>query len=71
MHTKGTIFVHLYQYLPSRESRPHAIQMMKLMPTEPVRSKSPEGDTKIPEPSTEQLIISFSKSILQKIRKYC
>lgn len=32
--------------------------MMKLMPTEPVRSRSPEGETKIPEPMNEEIEIN-------------
>lgn len=32
------------------ERMPHAAQMMRLRPTEPVSSRSPLGDTKIPEP---------------------
>lgn len=37
-------------YLPSRESTPQASQIIKLTPTEPVRTSKPEGDTKIPDP---------------------
>lgn len=36
---------------PSNERRPQAIQMMKLMPTEPVLTSNPLGDTKIPDPN--------------------
>lgn len=47
--------------LPSNESRPHAIQMMKLMPTEPVRSNSPEGETNIPDPATNYSFVAYNR----------
>lgn len=36
--------------LPNKERIPHAIQMMKLIPTEPVLTSKPLGETNIPEP---------------------
>jgi hypothetical protein len=45
-HEKGRV----KGYLPSNERSPHAIQITKLMPTEPVLTSKPLGDTKIPEP---------------------
>lgn len=37
-------------YSPNSESKPQASQIMKLTPTEPVRTSKPEGDTNIPDP---------------------
>lgn len=50
--------------LPSNESRPHAIQTMKLMPTEPVRSNSPEGETNIPDPEINYSIVAHIQVVL-------
>ena len=36
--------------LPNKESRPQAIQIKKLTPTEPVLTSNPDGDTNIPDP---------------------
>lgn len=36
--------------LPNNESTPQASHIIKLTPTEPVRTRRPEGDTKIPDP---------------------
>lgn len=38
------------QAIPSNERTPHAIQMTKLIPTDPVRTNKPDGDTNIPDP---------------------
>ena len=35
------------------DRRPHATQMIRLSPTEPVSSSTPLGETNIPEPATE------------------
>lgn len=37
-------------YLPNNESKPQASHIIKLTPTEPVRTSRPEGDTNIPDP---------------------
>lgn len=50
--------------LPSNDSSPHDIQMMKLMPTEPVRSSSPEGETNIPDPANNYLFVAIVVHIL-------
>ena len=49
------------QYIPSIESIPHAAQMMRLRPADPVSSSTPFGDTKIPEPRTI-IAASYSRS---------
>jgi hypothetical protein len=36
--------------LPSNESTPHPTQIVKQSQTDPVFSKSPPGETKMPEP---------------------
>lgn len=38
--------------------------MMKLMPTEPVRSKSPEGETNIPDPEKIPILVRYLYVIL-------
>lgn len=43
-----------WKKLPSKESNPQAIHITKLIPTDPVRIKRPDGDTKIPEPKNEK-----------------
>lgn len=45
--------------LPNKESRPHASHIAKLIPTDPVRTSKPDGDTNIPDPTQcEQKIAS-------------
>lgn len=39
---------------PRSDKMPQAIQMTKLIPTDPVRINKPDGDTKIPDPVTKQ-----------------
>lgn len=41
-------------YLPSNESNPQANHIPKLIPTEPVRTSKPDGDTNIPDPTQRQ-----------------
>lgn len=36
--------------LPKSDSNPQASHIQKLIPTEPVRTSKPDGDTKIPDP---------------------
>lgn len=36
--------------LPSNDSRPQASHIQKLIPTEPVLTSKPDGDTNIPDP---------------------
>lgn len=40
-------------YLPNKDSRPHASHIPKLIPTEPVRTSNPDGDTNIPDPKRQ------------------
>jgi hypothetical protein len=40
----------LMLYSPNNDSKPHATQIMKLNPMEPVRINRPDGETKIPDP---------------------
>ena len=51
--------------LPNKERIPHAIQMMKLIPTEPVLTSKPLGETNIPEPDLLEKNKMFK---LQQIR---
>lgn len=43
-----------YHNLPSNDKIPHPAQMMRLSPTEPDLSRTPLGDTKMPEPAKEK-----------------
>lgn len=43
----------VYFHSPSKDNNPHAIHITKLIPVDPVRSSSPEGETKIPEPENK------------------
>jgi hypothetical protein len=52
----------LMVYSPNNESKPHATHIMKLNPTEPVRIKRPEGDTKIPDPENIEQTYLYSNS---------
>ena len=49
------LFTEKQSDLPNSDSTPHAIQMMKLNPTEPVRINKPDGDTKIPDPEKKYI----------------
>lgn len=40
----------VFQNIPNKDKNPQAIHMTKLIPIDPVLSKSPDGDTKIPDP---------------------
>lgn len=46
--------------LPNVASNPQAAQMIRLMATEPVPSRTPRGEMKIPDPKTRQQTCSFS-----------
>ena len=37
-------------YLPNKESNPQASHIQKLIPTDPVLTSKPDGDTNIPDP---------------------
>lgn len=39
------------QHLPNKESNPQASHIQKLIPTEPVLTSKPDGDTNIPDPN--------------------
>lgn len=41
-----------YLHLPNNERNPQACHIRKLIPTEPVLTSKPDGDTKIPDPAT-------------------
>jgi hypothetical protein len=54
---------------PSNERRPQAIQMMKLMPTDPVLTSNPLGDTKIPDPFLIKIVLNQQINEFLKLEK--
>lgn len=41
-------------HLPNNERTPQACHIRKLIPTEPVLTSKPDGDTKIPDPAEKE-----------------
>lgn len=54
--------------LPNNESNPHASHIPKLIPTEPVLTSKPDGDTNIPDPiqRTEYDVVNIYVQIQTK-----
>ena len=44
--------------LPNMDKTPQAVQIIRLRPTEPVSSSTPFGDTNIPEPENDVILMS-------------
>jgi len=49
--------------LPNKDKRPQASHTIKLTPTEPVRTSSPDGDTKIPDPVRKKTKIIINNKV--------
>jgi len=46
---------------PNSETTPQANHTIKLIPTDPVRTSKPDGETNIPEPGHNKKYINFTK----------
>lgn len=47
----------MYSNLPNKESNPQASHIQKLIPTDPVLTSKPDGDTNIPDPENVSIEI--------------